>query len=385
MPYLLLPQEAQFFRNIRKALAQLYQQGREGRLAQPVVVVFGDDEFLVQRVVQRLTDLLLPSEERQTALKVLNGKDATEEALMEAIFNLSFGLQIAQRRVVIVKAPEFLKERVYKRKGEPGWLRLLRQVPRGTFVLIAFPESLSSSIQSALEKVALLVPVSKLRAQDLPEFVLMLAEQARIRMDKDAVQELIDRVGNDARQIASELEKLAMFIGTDGRITTDIVRELVPSLAMDVFALMNAVVDGDGTKALKMLNALLQRRESPINILYLLARQFRFLLQAKLLLEAKLVSPALLYARWDAFRQQLERIPYGLRQRFPDDPRYNLLKQSPSAIRNFLMQARPFTTHQILKAFQLILDTDISFKTGIDQTQQLTLLVLQLCRLRQGV
>ncbi len=32
MPYLLLPQEAQFFRNVRKALSQLYQMARSGTL-----------------------------------------------------------------------------------------------------------------------------------------------------------------------------------------------------------------------------------------------------------------------------------------------------------------------------------------------------------------
>ncbi len=211
----------------------------------------------------------------------------------------------------------------------------------------------------------------------------MLAEQATIHMGKDAVQELISRVGNDSRQLASEVEKLAMFIGMNGRITADTVRQLVPSLAMDVFALMNAVVDGDSAKAVRMLDGLLGRREAPMSILYLLTRQFRFLLQARLLLDSKIVSPALLQARYDAFRQQVERIPDEMRQRLPDDSRYNLLKQSPSVIRNFLLQARPFTKGQILHALRLVLETDIGFKTGVEQGQQLALLILQLCQLRQ--
>jgi DNA polymerase III delta subunit len=210
----------------------------------------------------------------------------------------------------------------------------------------------------------------------------MLAEQSAIRMDKAAVQELIERVGNDARQLATEIEKLALYIGVDGRVTVDIVRELVPSLAMDVFALMNAVVEGDAAKALRMLDGLLQRRESPMLILYLLARQFRFLLQARLLLDSKLISPALLHARSDAFRQQLEKIPEEVKERLPEDSRLNLLKQSPAVVRNFLLQARNFSRDQIVEALRLILDTDVGFKTGVDQGQQLALLILNLCRLR---
>lgn len=382
MPYLLFPQEAQFFRNVRKALSQLYQSARYGNLEPPVVVVFGDDDFLVHRVIQRLTDLLLPSEERQTAVTVLEGKDATEAEFAQALFEPTFGFQLTRRRVVIVKSPAFLKEQGKRKRESAAWYQLLRRVPEGTYVLFAITEPLTNSHLNLLNEVAMLVPLSKLRAQDLPEFVQMLAEQATIHIDKAAIQELIDRVGNDARQLAMEIEKLALYIGVDGRVTVDIVRELVPSLAMDVFTLLNAVVDGDAPKAIKVLEGLLQRRENPMLILYLLARQFRFLLQARLLLDSKLISPALLHARADAFRQQLERIPEEIKQRLPDDPRLNLLKQSPAVVRNFLLQARNFSREQIAESLRLILETDIGFKTGIDQSQQLALLVLNLCRLK---
>lgn len=382
MPYLLFPQEAQFFRNVRRALTQLYQSARSGNLKPPVVVVFGDDEFLVQRVIQRLTDLLLPTEERQTALTVLDGKEATEEEFVQALFEPTFGFHLTRRRVIVAKSPAFLREQGRRKQESSAWYQFLKRVPEGTYVLLALTEPPTNSQLNLLNEVAMLVPISKLRTQDLPEFVQMLAEQAAIHIDKVATQELIDRVGNDARQLAIEIEKLALYIGVDGRVTIDIVRELVPSLAMDVFALMNAVVEGDAPKAFKMLDGLLQRRENPMNILYLLTRQFRFLLQARLLLDSKLISPALLHARADAFRQQLERIPEEIKQRLPDDSRFNLLKQSPAAIRNFLLQARNFSREQIVEALRLILETDIGFKTGIDQSQQLALLVLNLCKLR---
>lgn len=384
MPYLLFPQEAQFFRNVRKALSQLYQSARYGNLQPPVVVVFGDDEFLVQRVIQRLTDLLLPAEERQTSMTILEGKDATEAEFVQALLEPTFGFQLTRRRVVVVKSLAFLKEQGKRKRESSAWYQLLQRIPKGTYVLFALTEPPTSSQLNSLNEVALLVPLSKLRAQDLPEFVQMLAEQAAIHIDKVAVQELIERVGNDARQLATEIEKLALYIGVDGRVTVDIVRELVPSLAMDVFALMNAVVDGDAPKAVRTLEGLLHRRESPMLILYLLARQFRFLLQARLLLDSKLISPALLHARADAFRQQLERVPEEIKSRLPDDTRFNLLKQSPAVIRNFLLQARNFPREQIVESLRLILETDINLKTGVDQGQQLALLILNLCRLRKG-
>ncbi len=147
---------------MRRALTQLYQQARTGKLAPPVVVVFGDDEFLVQRVIQRLVDFLLPTEERQTALTVLDGKDATDDAFTQALLEPKFGFQFLGRRVVVVKTPAFLKERGGKRRSESGWLRLLKQVPDGTFVLMALTEPPPPSALNALNEAALLVPISKL-------------------------------------------------------------------------------------------------------------------------------------------------------------------------------------------------------------------------------
>lgn len=75
------------FSECQAALTQLYQSARYGKLKPPIVVVFGDDEFLVHRVIQRLTDLLLPSEERQTSLTILEGKEATEAELAQPLLN----------------------------------------------------------------------------------------------------------------------------------------------------------------------------------------------------------------------------------------------------------------------------------------------------------
>ncbi|MFA0750577.1 MAG: hypothetical protein SLRJCFUN_000980, partial [Candidatus Fervidibacter sp.] len=326
MAWLLSWQEAQFFRNVRKALSQLYQRARMGGLEPPVVVIVSEDEFLAQRVAQRLTDLLLPEGEREAAVTVLNGKEVSEEQIADVLLTPTFGSEVLRRRVVLIKNPPVGGERTGRRKSkEVGWWRWLQQCPQGTFVLVTFSQPPSQSLLEALSEFALIVPIPKLRSQDLPEFVQMLAEQVGVHLTQDAVNELLERVGNDARQLANELEKLALVIGRDGRVTKDMVRELVPSLAMDVFTLVNAVTQGDAATALKVFDALLRRP--------------------------------------DLFREQLERIPEEVRRRLPDNPRYNLLQQSPQAIRAFLTQASRFSRPQLTQALRWLLETDIGLKS----------------------
>lgn len=383
MPWLLSLQEAQLFRNVRRALSQLYQSARTGRLEPPVIILLGDDEFLLQRVAQRLTDLLLPPEGREIAMTVLNGKEVSVDALADAFLTPPFGFEVLKRRVIWLKTPPIGAERATRRKGsEDSWWHWLRQLPPNTFAIVTLSPMPSPNLLNTLNTLALLVPIPKLRPQDLGEFVQMLAEQIGVQITKDGASELIERVGNETRQLANEIEKLALIVGADGRITADLVRQLVPSLAMDVFNLVNAVTEGNASTALKVLERLLHQREQPMKILGLLARQFRLLLQARLLLDSKQVSPALLHARPEALRQQLERMPDSLRQRLPDRQQYNLLRQSPQAIRVFLLRAREFSHSQLHQALRLILETDIGLKSGVDQGQQLALLVLQLCQLR---
>ncbi len=383
MPWLLPPQEAQFFRNVRRALSQLYQSARTGRLEPPAVILLGDDEFLLQRVAQRLVDLLLPPEERKMAMTVLNGKETGADALADALLTAPFGFEVVKRRVVLLKTPPIGAERATRRKGGEGsWWHWLHQLTPNTFVIVTLSPMPSLNLLNTLNPVALLVPIPKLRPQDLAEFVQMLAEQIGVQITKDGAGELIERVGNDPRQLANEIEKLALIVGAGGRITVDLVRQSVPSLAMDVFDLVNAVTEGNASKALKVLERLLHQREQPMRILGLLARQFRLLLQARLLLDSKQVSPALLHARPEALWQQLERIPDTLRQRLPDSQQYNLLRQPPQGIRVFLQRAREFSRSQLHQALRLILETDVEMKSGVDQGQRLVLLVLQLCQLR---
>jgi len=117
------------------------------------------------------------------------------------------------------------------------------------------------------------------------------------------------RTGGDRRTIASELEKIALYVGEPSReVTVEDVSLMVPMTAEAViFELGNALAARHTHNALALLQQLLAQKESPIGILLVaIVPTFRNLLAVKELMERyKVPRPAQPFY----FGKTLEKLP----------------------------------------------------------------------------
>jgi len=95
------------------------------------------------------------------------------------------------------------------------------------------------------------------------------------KISPDALALLSALLDEDAQKIAREVEKLALFCGTRDLVTREDVADIVSSGTRTVFALIDAMVQGNSTTALTLLNNVLEAGTHPLAILKLLAHQFR--------------------------------------------------------------------------------------------------------------
>jgi DNA polymerase III delta subunit len=87
------------------------------------------------------------------------------------------------------------------------------------------------------------------------------------RLAKDAELELKERLGDDLRLIAAELQKLAAYAGDKPQITRDDVIAIVaPVREEEFFALAEAVGDGDLGKALQLFSDELRRKANAASV-----------------------------------------------------------------------------------------------------------------------
>jgi DNA polymerase-3 subunit delta len=187
--------------------------------------------------------------------------------------------------------------------------------------------------------------------KDLSDWVQKRVKQGGGNISPGAIGLLIGLVGGDLWTMSSEIDKLIAFCSGQP-IAEDSVRQ-VTSYAREanVFALVDAILEGRRKVAQQSLHRLLQEGAAPAYVLTMIARQLRLIVTAKEL-GRRLFQPEI--------RDKLETTSdYGLEKA--------------------LKQARAYTLERIKSAYHKLLEADIAIKTGkYDDDLALDLLVIEL-------
>ncbi|HEX37293.1 MAG TPA: DNA polymerase III subunit delta [Candidatus Cloacimonetes bacterium] len=108
------------------------------------------------------------------------------------------------------------------------------------------------------------------------EAIRFLREEARAlqkSIDNDAAHIMVDYIGLNYLELHSELEKVALFVGTQQAITTDDVKESIGiSKGNTIYELQNALAQRNCRQSIKVLENLLANNVAPVLIIIMLAR-----------------------------------------------------------------------------------------------------------------
>lgn len=254
----------------------------------PIYFYWGDDQFALSQAVTTLRDRTLdPNWASFNADKISPDQpDAVVQALNQAM-TPPFGM--GQRLVWLVDAT------VCQRCSEELLIELERTLPNipDTTVLLLTNES---KPDGRLKSTKLIQKYAEIREfSSIPPWKTDLIEQQVRRVAKDmqvnlspeAVQLLAESVGNDTRQLVTELEKLNLYQGDRTTpIAVDAVTRLVNVYTQNSLKLAVAIREGNTSTALTIVADLFARNEAPLRIVATLVGQFRTWLWVKLMVEA---------------------------------------------------------------------------------------------------
>ena len=115
----------------------------------------------------------------------------------------------------------------------------------------------------------------------LTKWLVERFEERGVSINQEAARLIIERAGQELPALLGEAEKLSLYLGQGGRVTPELVRELV-SLTPDanVFELGEALGRRDFKTALAVLLELLAT-EHHLPVLAMMVRHFRIMLQIK--------------------------------------------------------------------------------------------------------
>ena len=189
-------------------------------------------------------------------------------------------------------------------------------------------------------------------AQALLQWIKRRAEDKGSSITPPAMQVLAELVGGDLWTIDRELEKLSLYAA--GREITDTdVRAMVPyAQEANIFAAVDAVMDGRPGPALRSLMQLIEDGQEPLYIIAMIERQLRLIALARDLTDRGVAQPEL-----------------GRR----------MGTNSDFVVRKTLGQARRLTLPQIRSKYRRVLESDLAIKQGrLDPALSLQLLVADL-------
>lgn len=199
------------------------------------------------------------------------------------------------------------------------------------------------------------------------------------RITPDAISALGKKTENDIRTALSELDKLVTYTGGRDLIDVNDVEEIAGKSSMEsAFKLNACILEKDIKGSLDVLNDLLINNEPVLKILALIIREFRLLLQAKILLNAGIVEsikPGLDYGGFQSGAYH-EIKSAAQRGRFLGE----IAGQHPYVIYSSIRNSSRFSYEKLLDNLKYLLEMDIAFKSSrIDQRIALESVLVRLC------
>jgi DNA polymerase-3 subunit delta len=129
------------------------------------------------------------------------------------------------------------------------------------------------------------------RQKEMPGWIINEAKNQNGVMESSAAAKLAEMIGTDTRQAGMEIAKLLAYVNWERPVKlTDVEAVSIVTAEPDIFAMVDALADGKSGAAQKLLHRLLEN-EDAFALWGMVIRQFRLLLQAREVIDARGMIP----------------------------------------------------------------------------------------------
>jgi DNA polymerase III subunit delta len=336
----------------------------------PGYVLIGDEVFLYDRCRKAVLSTLAPEETRDFCLHDL---DLTETSIFEILDRAQTPSLMAPFQVIFVrnlktlygrgsKKEEFAAIDAYFRSPNPSALILFvadhLRIPTDLRKMDYQDKERYERIRETLGDWCGIIELARVDENDAIKWVTTTAESRNVKFDPDAARELVDSLGADMMLIASEFEKLLLYVEGKNRVTLgDVETMVLAAKQRSLYELTDAISAKDRPRALLLLHGLLNAsdggEDAAIGHLYMLARTFR---QMLIISEKNVRDPrAIWQVLWQGFRMP----PFAAEDLIKQARRYKSRRELTRAIRLVAradLELRSSPANKLLVLERLILD-----------------------------
>ena len=211
----------------------------------------GEEPFYIDKIVDFISNNVLEESERDFNQTILYAKDTVPINVIDSAVRLPM---MAEKQVVIVKEAQ-----EYKNASQWEVFEKYFESPApDTILVFAYKYKKfdkRSRLYKILKKNAVIFESSGVKDWELGRWIKDYLKEKKRSISDKAVALLVEFIGNDLSRISNELEKLFILVDDGEQINEKHIETNIGiSKDYNVFELVNAVMEKDNRKALKIVN-----------------------------------------------------------------------------------------------------------------------------------
>jgi DNA polymerase-3 subunit delta len=323
----------------------------------PVYFFWGEDDFTMTLAVKKLREDVLDPQWSQFNYDKISGDqpDAIIQALNQAmtpVFGMGGRLVWVVETTLGQQSSDTLLSQLQ---------RTVPSIPGNSHLLLTSrkkPDGRLKSTKLLQERAQIrefsLIPPWK--TEELVKQVQHLSQEIGVKLTTSGMQLLAEAVGNNTRQLWTELEKLRLYADSQKNpLDAEAIATLVKVTTQNSLQLAEAIRQGNAAKALGLVSDLVHRNEPALRIVATLVGQFRTWTLVRLMVDGGEKDEKAIAATVEI--------------------------SNPKRVYFLRKEVQSLSSRQLLAALQILLDLEFSLKRGAEPLSTLQTKIVQLCQL----
>lgn len=197
---------------------------------------------------------------------------------------------LEELKIIVIKNPKFLTKNANISKEETkAFVKYLKNPIDTTIIIIDATNIVihqANEIYKALRNVARIIDYPEPEEIEIKGWIVRSFNNNNIDIKDDALNLLIEYIGDDQPRLSMEIDKLTSYVGRGGTITSNDINLLVPKdMNNEIFNLIKAIINQEFSKTNYIYNNLMNNTKDPLMILSMICNKFKELLTTYKLLK----------------------------------------------------------------------------------------------------
>ncbi len=312
-----------------------------------VYVFYGEERYLKKLYENKLKSAVIEPGAEMMNVGIFEGNKASVYDAVNAINTLPF---MSEKRLIIWRDSRLFASG--RKDDSEEMAKAILTIPSSTTIIFIEDEiDKRLKITKDTTKTGRLVEFKTPTEKELIDWVGRTLKASGKAITVQDAMFLLRTVAHDMSTVEAEINKLVTYTGERNTITAEDISAICTKAPLiKIFDMIDAIGNKKTEVALDIFNNLIVLKESPIMIIAMIGRQFRLIMEAKLLRESGLSATAIA----------------------------ETMGQRQFLVNECLNQGRYFDKVQLRQALSDCLNADLNIKTGkMDDKLAVELLILK--------